>query len=67
MLPNTKLPSLMICLQCNLTILTSLGLNRTLSSRSEQTFNRAWELVSEFKTNTVTENDWLIYAAAPVK
>ena len=28
----------------------------TISSRSEQTFNRAWKSVSWFKMNTVTDN-----------
>ena len=38
-----------------------------LSSRSEQTFNRAWNQCSSLTVNTVTENYWLIYAAATVK
>ena len=38
----------------------------TVSSQLEQTLNRAWNWWSEFKMNTVTENYWLIYAAAMV-
>ena len=34
------------------------------SSRSEQTFKRAWNRCPSM--NTVTENYWLIYAAATV-
>ena len=33
------------------------------SSRSEQTFNRAWNRCPQFNMNTVTKNYWLIYAA----
>ena len=38
----------------------------TVSSRSEQTFNRAWNRCPGFKMNTVTGNYWLVYAATTV-
>ena len=34
--------------------------------RSEQTFNTAWNRCPSYKMNTVTENYWLMYAAATV-
>ena len=37
----------------------------TISSRSEQTFNGAWNRC-HVKMNTVTKNHWLIYAATTV-
>ena len=38
----------------------------TIPSLPEQTFNRTWNRCPSIKMNTVTKNDWLIYAAATV-